>query len=156
MAVGAAQEAGVARTFNVGDGMLDEDALELDVEATRGMGVARTNAEQLDLMREEEGAQANEWALGQRLDTEEMQQMIPEAEGVLGQGPREEGEFAETFAWEGELGEEWGPQERLVPPRRGAGAPIPPPVQRDRGRLPMTAYELELLQTMVGSSKIHR
>lgn len=140
---------GVARTFDVGEGEMEEDALELEASAARGTGIARTESERLDMVRAEEGEREDDWARGRGFDTTELQRMIPEVEGVLGEGPREDGAFAETFGWEGELGEEWGPEERIVPPGRGAGAPVPPTVRREQGRLPMTAYELELLQAMV-------
>jgi hypothetical protein len=139
--------------------------------STRGLGRPRTEVERLDELRRAAGdlvlpgdwaSDAQGWVVQERReepppaegvvaedDVLEVQQVIPEAEGVLGEGPRADGAFAETFAWEGELEEEWGPEERLNLPGRGAGAPVPPTVRRDQGRLPMTAYELELLQAMV-------
>ncbi|KAG0616006.1 hypothetical protein M758_5G083000, partial [Ceratodon purpureus] len=143
-----ARGAGVARTFNVGEGDLEEDALELEQAAGRGIGVARSEEERLDLVREEEEGPVDDWVRGRGFGSPEMRRATPEAEGVLGEGPREDGAFAETFGWEGELGEEWGPEERAGRPMRGTGVPVPPEVRREQDRLPMTAYELELLQAV--------
>lgn len=146
----------IASTFNLGEGAsqaeLDPLGLMDPATAVRGIGMPRSEQERLDLVRAGgEGGGNDEWARAQSFDAEEMRRQIPDAEGVLGEGPREEGTFAENFGWEGELGQEWGPEERTVPPGRGAGAPVPPTVRREHERLPMTAYELELLQNMVES-----
>lgn len=130
----------MASDFDFGQGAREGS----EETAARGMGTPRGEQERLALLR---AGEEDEWARTQNPD--DIRRQIPDGEGVLGAGPREDDTFAENFGWEGEPGDEWGPEERTAPPGRGAGAPVPPRVRHQQQRLPMTAYELELLQNMV-------
>nr|PNR26383.1 hypothetical protein PHYPA_030958 [Physcomitrium patens] len=146
----AAAEEEIASTFNLGEYTLQGGP---EGSADRGIGQPRGEQERQELLRQQDEELDDGWASSHGIDIEEMRRQLPDADGVIAEGPREEDTFAESFAW-GVDGDDWALEERTVSPGRGTGYPIPPHVRHELGRLPMTAYELELLQNQTGRPTI--
>lgn len=148
------RQQGVAQTFDLGDGHIPASG----VEASRGMGRPRSDVERVEMMRQEGQnvgdvlAAGEDWAnnasWGQ--DPEAVRMQIPQREGVLAEGAREEQRFAEDYRWG--VGEEmeWDEGGGV---ERGVGAPIAPAQRMQEQRLQLTTCEQELLRQQVCCSE---